>query len=257
MSRTRLRREHILALIRGGEEDVEVLARQLDVSPSTIRRDLAVMRDEGAVMRTYGGAVLAQIQPEEALATRETENRAAKEAIARAAAALIADGDSVLLDAGSTVGALGHLLSSRRLTVVTGNLPLLPVLAHGPAIELIVLGGAVRSTSMGVVGPLAEQTLRRITVDKAFLGCDGLVAGRGLCEASAQQTALKELMAEQAAEVFVLADATKLGRASQPYWAPLPRHWSLVTDAVATDDQIAPFARSGVRVIRAPRGDAN
>jgi DeoR/GlpR family transcriptional regulator of sugar metabolism len=252
MSRTRSRRERILALIRAGEEDVEVLARLLDVSPSTIRRDLAVMRDEGAVMRTYGGAVLAHVQPEEALATRETENRAAKEAIARTAAALIEDGDSVLLDAGSTVGALGRLLTARRLTVVTGNLPLVSVLAHVPTIELIVLGGTVRSTSMGVVGPLAEQALRRVTVDKVFLGCDGLVAGRGLCEASAQQTALKELMAEQAADVFVLADATKLGRASQPYWAPLSRHWNLVTDAAATDEQIVPFTHAGVRVIRAP-----
>jgi DeoR/GlpR family transcriptional regulator of sugar metabolism len=140
---------------------------------------------------------------------------------------------------------------------VTGNLPLLPVLAHAPAIELIVLGGTVRSTSMGVVGPLAEQTLRRVTVDKVFLGCDGLVAGRGLCEASVQQTALKELMAEQATDVFVLADATKLGRASQPYWAPMPRGWCLITDAAAFDQQIAPFAQSGVRVIRAPREDAN
>jgi DeoR/GlpR family transcriptional regulator of sugar metabolism len=102
---------------------------------------------------------------------------------------------------------------------------------------------------MGVVGPLTEQTLRRITVDKAFLGCDGVVAGRGLCEANVQQTALKELMAEQAAEVFVLADATKLGRASQQYWAPLSRRWTLITDAGSTDQQVAPFTRLGVRVI--------
>jgi DeoR/GlpR family transcriptional regulator of sugar metabolism len=252
MGRPRPRRERILELIRTGEEDVEVLAGRLGVSPSTIRRDLAVMRDQGVVMRTYGGAVLVRREPEEALATRETENRAAKEAIADAAAARIADGDSVLLDAGSTVGALGGLLVSRRLTVFTANLALVPVLAPGPAIELTVLAGAVRSMSMGVVGPLAEQTLRRITVDKVFLGCDGVVAERGLCEASAQQTSLKELMAEQAAEVFVLADASKLGRASQSYWAPLPRGWCLITDAAAADQQTAPFTRLGVRVIRAP-----
>jgi DeoR family transcriptional regulator, fructose operon transcriptional repressor len=251
MSRTRTRRDRILDLIRGGEEDVDVLARELDVSPSTIRRDLAVMCEAGIVMRTYGGAVLAHAQPEEALATRETENSAAKAAIARAAAALIADGDSILLDAGSTVGALGRLLAPRRLVVFTGNLPLVPILANEPSIELTVLAGIVRPISMGVVGPLAAQTLRRITVDKVFLGCDGVVAGRGLCEASAQQTALKELMAEQAADIFVLADATKLGRASQQYWAPLSRHWTLITDAAASDPQITPFTRLGVRVIRA------
>ena len=218
MSRTGDRRQHILERIAAGEADVDILARALDVSASTIRRDLAVMSDQGRVTRTYGGARLAPPQPEQALSAREQVNRAAKELIAAAAAALIADGDSLLLDAGSTVGALGRLLVGRRLRVVTGNLPLVPVLANSPGIELIVLAGTVRPISMGVVGPLAELTLRRLTVDKAFLGADGVVAGRGLCEAEAEQTALKELMAAQAAELFVLADAAKLGRATQPFW---------------------------------------
>jgi DeoR/GlpR family transcriptional regulator of sugar metabolism len=250
MTRTRRRRKQILDLIRTGEEDVDVLARRLDVSASTIRRDLAVMCEDGTVMRTYGGAVLAHAQPEEALATRETENRAGKEAIGKAAAALIDEGDSVLLDAGSTVGALGRLLASRRLSVVTGNLTLVPILANTPPLELTVLAGTVRPLSMGVVGPLTEMTLRRLTVDKVFLGCDGVVAGRGLCEASPQQTALKELMAAQAADVVVLADASKIGRASQQFWAPLPPRWTLITDAAATDAQLAPFARlSSVTII--------
>lgn len=252
MSRTNRRRQRILELIGTGEEDVDVLAGLLEVSASTIRRDLAVMSEEGRITRTYGGAVLAHPQQEETLSAREHENRAAKEAIARAAAARISDGDRVLLDAGSTVLALGRLLAVRPLHVVTGNLPLVPLLANSPLLDLVVLAGAVRPISMGVIGPLAEQTLRRITVDKAFLGCDGLVAGRGLCEASAEQTALKELMAAQAAEVFVLADATKLGRASQQFWALMPRRWTLITDAGASDEQIAPFSRQpGIQVVRA------
>ena len=252
MSRTARRRQRILDLIGTGEEDVDVLAGILGVSASTIRRDLALMSQEGRITRTYGGAVLAHAQPEHPLAARENENRAAKDAIARAAAAMIEDGERVLLDAGSTVGALGRLLPPRPLHVVTGNLPLVPILANAPPLDLVVLAGAVRPISMGVVGPLAEQTLRRITVDKAFLGCDGVVAGRGLCEASAEQTALKELMAAQAAQVFVLADASKLGRASQQFWAPLPRRWTLITDASAGAEQLAPFERQhGVRIIRA------
>lgn len=252
MSRTKRRRQHILELIGAGEEDVDRLARALDVSESTIRRDLAVMSDEGMVTRTYGGAVLARAQPEQALSTREHLNRSAKDSIARAAAALIEDGDSVLLDSGSTVGALGRLLPSRKLRVVTGNLALVPVLANAPDVDLVVLGGTVRPISMGVMGPLAEQTLRRVTVDKVFLGADGVVAGRGLCEARAEQTALKELMIAQAAEVFVLADASKLGRANQQFWAPLPPGWTLITDSFATEEQLAPFVRlATVRIIRA------
>lgn len=252
MSRTSTRRQSILDLIATGEEDVEVLARRLDVSASTIRRDLAVMSDQGMVTRTYGGAVLARAQPEEALSTRETLNRAAKDAIARAAAALIDDGDTVLLDAGSTVGALGRGLPGRRLRVVTSNLALVPALANAPGLELMVLAGTVRPISMGVVGPLAEQVLRRLSADKVFLGADGVVAGRGLCEATPEQIALKELMAAQAAEVFVLADASKLGRATQNFWAPLPGRWTLITDSSATEAQLEPFSRLPlVRVIRA------
>lgn len=252
MSRTSRRRERILELLTSGESDVEALAGVLDISPSTVRRDLTAMAEEGRIMRTYGGAVLAHAQPESTLSTREDENRAGKDAIARAAAALIEEGDRIVLDAGSTVGALGRLLPGLPLHVVTSNLPLVPVLANAPPLELTALGGAVRPISMGVVGPLAEQTMRRLTVDKAFLGCDGVVAERGLCEASADQTSLKELMMRQAAEVFVLADASKLGRTSQPHWALLPARWTLITDASARDEQLEPFLRlRHVRVIRA------
>lgn len=251
MSRTKTRQARILDLIKSGEADVDLLADRLAVSPSTIRRDLASMSEQGMVTRTYGGAVPARSQPEQRLAQRERQNRSAKDAIARLASAMIEDGQSVLLDNGSTVGALGRLLAHRELRIVTGNLPLVPALAGMPGIELTVLAGTVRPISMGVVGPLAELTLRRVTVDKVFLGADGVVAGRGLCEARPEQTALKELMMAQAAEIFVLADATKLGRASQPYWAPLPRGWTLVTEAGAPDSLLDPFRREGARIVLA------
>lgn len=252
MTRTSQRRQRILDLIGTGEEDVDLLADALGVSASTIRRDLAVMSEQGVITRTYGGAVLAHAQPEQTLSAREHLHRTAKDAIAQAAAARIADGDSVLLDAGSTTGALGRLLPGKQLRVITGNLPLVPVLANEPDIDLMVLAGTVRPISMGVVGPLAELVLRRLSVDKVFLGADGVVAGRGLCEATPEQISLKELMAAQAAEVFVLADASKLGRATQNFWAPLARRWTLITDASATDAQLEPFARLPlVTVIRA------
>lgn len=243
MTRTSQRRQRILDLIGTGEEDVDLLAEALGVSASTIRRDLAVMSEQGVITRTYGGAMLAHALPEQTLSAREHLNRGAKEAIAQAAADRIQDGDSVLLDAGSTTGALGRLLPGRRLRVVTGNLPLVPVLANEPGLDLMVLAGTVRPISMGVVGPLAELVLRRMSVDKVFLGADGVVAGRGLCEATAEQISLKELMAAQAAEVFVLADASKLGRATQSFWAPLARRWTLITDSSATDAQLEPFTR--------------
>lgn len=249
------RRQRILDLVSSGEEDVDALAKRFGVSASTIRRDLAGLSQSGAITRTYGGAVLAQRAPEQTLLAREQINRAAKEAIGRAAAATIEDGDTVLLDSGSTVGALGRFLTNKKVRVVTSNLPLVPLFIQR-GIAVTVLGGDVRPISMGVVGTLAELVLRRLTADKVFLGADGVVAGRGLCEASAEQCALKELMMAQATQMFVLADASKLGRANQQCWAPIAKSWTLVTDAAASEAQLKPFLKqANVEVLRAADGD--
>ncbi|RAI31316.1 DeoR/GlpR family DNA-binding transcription regulator [Rhodoplanes serenus] len=250
MRRRREREQQILDLIQAGEADVDALAGRLDVSPSTIRRDLQRLSDSGAVMRTYGGAVLSRPAAEATLSSREHINLQAKQAIAAMAATLVADGDRVLLDVGSTVEALGLRIKDRRIAVVTNNLALVPVFAQSETIELTLLGGNVRPISMGTFGPLAELAIRRLTVDKLFLGADGVVAGRGLCEATPEQVALKERMVEQASAVYLLADASKLGNAHQPAWLPLNRPWTLVTDAGATAEQLRPFrALPGVTVM--------
>ena len=251
MRRAGERRAAMLAAIAAGEADVDDLAARFAVSASTVRRDLGRLSRQSAVTRTYGGAVLAPPAAERSLRAREGLHRAAKAAIAEAALLLVAEGESLILDGGSTVEALGRRLRGRRQRVITANLPLIPVLAGAPGMELVVLGGAVRPISMGTTGPLAEAALRRLTADKAFVSADGVVAGRGLCEATPEQVSLKELMSVQAAELFVLADASKLGRAGQPYWAPLDRRWTLVTDAAARPEDCRPFEEAGVPVIRA------
>jgi DeoR family transcriptional regulator, fructose operon transcriptional repressor len=124
-------------------------------------------------------------------------------------------------------------------------------LAEAAEIELMLLGGAVRSTSMSTVGPLAMEAMRRMTADKVFLGADGVVAGRGLCEASLDQIALKTLMMEQTREVFVLADATNLSRTNQAMWAPLPARWTLITDWNASTEQFELFTAAGAHVMGA------
>ncbi|MFC3690944.1 DeoR/GlpR family DNA-binding transcription regulator [Chenggangzhangella methanolivorans] len=250
--RSRERRSLLLEALRSGEADVDDLARRFDVSPSTVRRDLQRLSRENAVTRTYGGAILSQRAPEPTLGERIGVNGAEKRAIARAAVALVQDGETLILDAGSTVAALGALLKGRRCRVVTNNLALLPVLAGESGVELVALGGTIRPTSMSAVGPLAVEGMRRLTADRVFTSADGVVAGRGLCEASLDQVALKSLMMDQAADVVVLADATKLGRAEQSAWAPLPSRWTLVTDARAEPAQIAAMERVGARVVVAP-----
>jgi DeoR family fructose operon transcriptional repressor len=241
----------LLEALQAGEIVVEELAQRFGVSASTIRRDLQQLATSKAITRTYGGAVITHGVPETSLAHRERQNRGEKAAIARAAVNLVDTDEILVLDGGSTVAAFGGLLIGRRQHVVTNNLPLVATLAADPGITLTVLGGAVRPGSMSTVGPLAEATLRRLTANKAIVSGDGLVAGRGLCEAVVEQVSLKSLMMEQAAEVIVLMDSSKLGRADQPAWAPLPRRWTLITDSSATEEQCEAAAAAGAQVIRA------
>ncbi len=246
------RRALLLEALRAGGGGVDALARRFGVSASTVRRDLRRLTAENAVMRTYGGAVLAPPAREESLPLRQAVHGPEKAAIARAAASLLADGEVLILDAGSTVAALAPHLAGRRHRIVTNNLALPPLLAEAPGIELVVLGGTVRAIGLSTIGPLATEALARLTADKALLGADAVVAGRGLGEAGLDQGALKSLMMEQASAVIVLADATKLGRIAASAWAAPPRQWTLVTDWHATEAQCAPFTEAGVRVIRAP-----
>jgi DeoR family fructose operon transcriptional repressor len=254
MRQGRSRRDLILAEVAGGEADVDRLARRFGVSASTIRRDLQRLSATRAVTRTYGGAILAPVAAsvvEESFQARREVNRDAKAAIAAAALAVLRDGERLILDGGSTVEAMGPGLRHRRHLVITNNMPLLPVLVAALDIEVMVLGGMVRPMSLATTGPMAEQALRQVTADRCFMSADGLVAGRGLCEATLEQVTLKSLMMTQATELFVLADASKLGRTSQPFWAALDRPWTLITDAAADPAQCRLCESVGARVIRA------
>lgn len=246
--RSRERRTLLLEALSVGEIDVDEIAERLKVSASTVRRDLQHLSATRAVRRTYGGAILASHPPETTLTERLAVNGAEKRAIARAALDLVEDGDTLILDAGSTVAAFGQLLARRRLRIITNNLALLPFLAEAAELELVVLGGALRATSMSTIGPLAVEGLRLMTADRAIMSADGVVAGRGLCEVSLDQVILKSLMMRQSREVIVLADTSKLGRAEQTAWAPLPRNWTLVTDSPEPKEQLRRLSEAGAEI---------
>ncbi len=175
----------------------------------------------------------------------------AKRAIAKWAAGEVQPGETVLLDAGTTVGAMGEFLRDRpRLTVITAGLTALESLADADDVRVECLGGTLRHLSQGFVGPLAEASLARVSYDRAFLGADAVTADRGICEAEIEQTRLKELMMDRAGGIYVLAHAAKLGRRPFHAWAPLPTGVTLVTDASATDSDTAPFEDAGITVVR-------
>ncbi|HLU53996.1 MAG TPA: DeoR/GlpR family DNA-binding transcription regulator [Pseudonocardia sp.] len=254
------RRDEIVRLATAsGPASVEELARAFGVTASTIRRDLAALTAEGRLARTYGGAMPVTAHPEPPLRERTGEAFAAKRAIARAAVAEVGPGETVLLDAGSTVGALARELRSvPGLTVITVGLTALqelsdPAEIDAQGITVHCLGGTLRPLSQGFVGPLAEAALERLTFDRAFLGADGVTV-EGLCEADLAQTRLKELMARRAAQVVVLAHGAKLGRRPFHAWARLDPGWRLITDDGADPRVVDRFRAAGIDVVVAGTG---
>jgi DeoR/GlpR family transcriptional regulator of sugar metabolism len=198
---------------------------------------------QGRLVRTLGGAVpVGGHEPEFTLSQRKNLHKSKKEAIARAAVAEIRDGETIILDSGTTTNALAVQLRGRfHLRVITNNLQVIATLANDVGIDLVMIGGTVRQKSHSTIGPLAEIALRRLTADRVFLGADGIVAKRGLCEASSDQIQLKEVMMAQSTKIYVLADSSKLGRAAQQAWAPLNIPWTLITDVDAEAEQIEAF----------------
>ncbi|MFD3733747.1 DeoR/GlpR family DNA-binding transcription regulator [Streptomyces sp. NPDC058632] len=247
------RREEILRLATTtGLASVEELSRHFGVTASTIRRDLARLTADGRLARTYGGAMALNAHPEASLRQRTGEAYAQKRAIARWAAAQVQPGETLLLDAGSTIGALAHeLRTAQDLTVATTGLTALHELADVESVHVECLGGTLRPLSQAFVGPLTEAALERMTFDRVFLSADGVTADGGICEADLRQTRLKELMARRATHTYVLAHAAKLGRAPFHAWATLSPGWTLVTDTTAADADVAAFRERGTRVVLA------
>jgi len=247
----RERRRDIVDLARtSGLAAVEDLARRFGVTPSTIRRDLARLTETGDIARTYGGAMaLGGSGGEPTFRQRDQEAGVAKAAIARVARDAVRDGEHLLLDAGSTVAALAReLRADASVSVATTSLAVVQHLAEADRVHVECLGGTLRPASLGFVGPLAEAALDRMTFDHVFLGADGVLASGHVVEADLVQTRLKELMCRQSARVWVLADGSKLGRATYHARAALPEGWTLVTDASAPADELERFRAAGVDV---------
>ena len=239
------RRERIVELLvqRGeGSFPVEELASALGVSPATVRRDLGLLRNEGRITRTYGGAVLGTASAELSVRQRELSNAAEKDAIARVAVELVEPGQVLLLDAGSTTERLARLLRTvSGLTVFTNGVATLTTLLEYGDTEVVVLGGRVRRINQTISGATADQMVRGLYADVAFIGADAVDPVRGIASRTFEQATLKTLMADHARRVVVVADSTKLAPAWTSYWSAMDRPWTLLTDDGADPELVVSF----------------
>ncbi len=218
------RRQSILTRIHaGGVARVSELARELDVTEETIRRDLKLLAGRGEVERVHGGAVAPQAEPELELpfAQRHAAHAGAKRAIAAAAARSVEPGQVIALDPSTTACQLALLLPDAPLTVVTNSLVACSLLAEKPAIEVICTGGTLDPEAMAFFGLGAAAALAKLHVDRLFFSCRGVDLARGLSESDDRHAAVKLAMLDCAEAATLLVDTSKLGVASTVLYAPL------------------------------------
>jgi DeoR/GlpR family transcriptional regulator of sugar metabolism len=227
------------------------LSAELDVSSDTIRRDLRELDAAGLLRRVHGGALPrhGDAAPFEARARRAPQ---AKASIARRAAAIVRDGDVVVLDGGTTTLELARALrDDLRAAVITTSPPIALALADHPRLEVTIIGGTLRRNSLVTVGATAIGELHNIRADIVFLGVCGLHPEIGVTTNDLEERHVKAAMITGAAEVVALADHDKLGTAMPVVVAPMKAVTQLVTDADVDERALAPYRALGIEVLRA------
>ena len=230
-------------IARQGFATLDELVKSLGVSESTVRRDLEALDSAGSVRRTHGGAMLAEAgsprppadkasPPLPAFDDRAGTMLAEKRAIGRATAALIDDGDTILLDGGTTTLEVARALLGRPVQVVTNSLPIAQLAATCKEMDLILIGGYVYPRTGVALGPLAVATMQNIRVRRAILGAGGIVA-EGLYNSNLLLVEAERQMMACGQEVIIVADHTKFGRLSLAFLCGLDE-----VDAVVVDQGI-------------------
>jgi DeoR/GlpR family transcriptional regulator of sugar metabolism len=247
------RRRLLLDLIaRQGFATLDELVKALAVSESTVRRDLEALDLSGHVKRTHGGAVFAgEVRALPAFEERAATAPAEKQAIGRATAALLADGDTVLLDGGTTTLEVARSLLGRPMQVVTNSLPIAQLLATSASIDLILIGGYVYPRTGVALGPLAIATMQGIRVSKAILGAGGIVA-EGIYNHNLILVETERQMMSCGQEVMIVADHTKFGRLALARLYGLEEVDQMVVDPGLPDAYRALLDSAGVRTHIAP-----
>lgn len=195
---------------RAGATSVRDLAVQLGVSPSTIRRDLELLGRDGTLTRVRGGALASpDADVERPFAEVLGVDEQAKESVAAAAAAMVEDGEVLLLDIGTTTVRLARHLARRRVTVVTSSLAVLDVLRDDPVVEVLLLGGRLRRAYHSLVGMLTEEALRQVCADRLFLGAGGVRPDGQVTDTTVAEVPLKRAMITAARQVVLLVDRNK------------------------------------------------
>lgn len=237
-----------------GEMALADLAKELNASEATIRRDVAVLSEQGLLIRTHGGARPMTGLTELPVRLRDGRNRQAKQRIARRAAEEIPRGrHAMALTGGTTAAEVLRALQHRHdLTIITNSVTIALEAANQGQSRVLIAGGVLRTNSMELVGSLTENTFKHVNVATAIVGTDGISLAGGVTTHDDIEAKTNHAMIERAQRVIVVADSSKVGRVTLARLANLNEVDLLITDSEADPDEVSRIRRAGVEVELVP-----
>ncbi len=249
------RRQRVVAYVEdhGGATVAELSAR-FGVSEATARRDIVSLSRQGLVERAHGGAVPRRVRhtrlfSEPPILERASLQADEKRRIGRAAARYVRNGETIIVNGGTTTEQMiPHLAECRNLTVITNALNVANLLSAHPQITTIMLGGVLRHSSFSFLGLLAEEALQNLRADKLFTGIPAIHVDYGLSADDITEAQMDRVIMGTAREVTVLADHTKLGRVATVRVAPIAHVRRIVTDDKAPSDLLTAFRERGIAI---------
>ena len=247
-----LRKKVILDTIyENGQVTTQDVMKRCKVSEITIRRDLAELETMGMLVRTHGGAVKSKAGGQLfAYDNKINQNRKSKELLCQIAARYIRNNDIIFIDCGTTLSFLPKFISNfESLIVITNSLPIVSELIHFPNIRLILIGGEVVTERRAIYGPFAESNICQYHANKAFIGADGISLMKGISSYDEKESAITHKMAENADEVFLLCDSSKIEKNSFVSFAPFTMINYLITDPELEVNLVTKYKEKGVHII--------
>ncbi|MBN2807833.1 MAG: DeoR/GlpR transcriptional regulator [Prolixibacteraceae bacterium] len=246
------RREKIFEMIKeDGHAKVLQLSKIFKVTEVTIRQDLEKLEKEGFIEREHGGAFLKNVGfLVKNISLQNQENLSEKASIAEKAIEFINDGDTIILDSGSTTTEIAkQIIGFKNLTVITNAINIALVLGADPEINLVVTGGEFKAPTLSLTGQKAADFFDNLHVDKLFLATAGITLKAGLTYPSISDICVKRAMIESANEVYLVADSTKIGKSSFASLGALSLIDYLITDSKINEDDIAMLKRHDIKLV--------
>lgn len=246
------RQQYILKCLKENQTvQVDELAEKLKISPTTIRRDLQIFEQQNIVKRFHGGAKLVEgnLKEDPAPDTLSPKKISQKHAIAKYAASLIDDGDTIFMNSSSTALLLLKYLKNKHVIVITNNGNAI-VTEKDPRVELVLTGGEIYERKQSMVGEFAMHTLNKITANKTFIGVGGISVRGGITTSVLQETPINEMMLKRCiGPCFILAGSSKIGRQHNFMSGSLDKVSTIITNKDADKQELARLRSKGIEII--------